>query len=320
MGGLTFILSTCLTLAAVGLFSLGKGVNLSAIAVLVTGTLCGIVGLLDDSAKVRNKANKGISGQVRLAIETLLGLALGVLLLSLGKNILLLPVCLSSLCTGAVAAAGQPYLFLALPAVVYLLLAAFLAAATTNAVNLHDGMDGLAAGTACQVFATLSVMFFETNQIAYATISATAAGALLGFLIYNRNPAQIFMGDTGSLFIGGLLACLVIAGGMTLWFVPLSLIYIIEALSVIAQVVYFKLTKPYTGQKALSGPALAWFKLTKKLPGEGKRLFRMAPLHHHYEAVFSEKGVSEWQVVAWFWLVQFGLCLSVLLAFHYLRG
>lgn len=322
MGGLTFIFSTCLTLLGIGIFSLSKGaaLNLPACAVVVTGTLCGIVGLLDDSAKVRNKANKGISGHIRLGIETLLGLILGAMLFALGKNILLLPVCLSSLFTGLPAAAGTPYLFFALPVVVYLLLAAFLAAATTNAVNLHDGMDGLAAGTACQVFATLAVMFFETNQIAYATISATAAGALLGFLIYNRNPAQIFMGDTGSLFIGGLLACLVIAGGMTLWFVPLSLIYIAEALSVMAQVVYFKLTKPYSGEKSLSGPALIWLKLTKRLPGEGKRLFRMAPLHHHYEAVFSEKGASEWQVVAAFWLVQFALCLAVLFAFHYLRG
>jgi phospho-N-acetylmuramoyl-pentapeptide-transferase len=210
-----------------------------------------------------------------------------------------------------------------LPVVIFVALCAFLAAATTNAVNLHDGMDGLAAGTSCQVFATLAVLLYETGQPAYATISATAAGALLGFLIYNKNPARIFMGDTGSLFIGGLMACLVMAGGLTLWFIPLSLIYILEALSVMAQVIYFKLTKEYkpaAGEKALTGLSLIKLKLTKRLPGEGKRLFRMAPLHHHYEAVFSEKGFVEWQVVAAFWMVQFFLCLGVLAAFEGLRS
>ena len=86
-----------------------------------------------------------------------------------------------------------------------------------------------------------------------------------------------------------------------------------------AQVVYFKLTKPYTPEKPMSALALIKLKLTKKLPGEGKRLFRMAPLHHHYEAVMSEKGWAEWQVVMAFWICQAILCFAVLGAFEALR-
>lgn len=320
MGGLTFIFATALTCFVSSHF---LRFDPAAMMVILVGVLCGVVGVLDDSAKVVNKANKGIPGQLRLAVETLLGVGLAFFLLYLGKGALVLPQTLAAMLPGAGAAAATPFAFVTLPAVIFVLLCAFLAAATTNAVNLHDGMDGLAAGTSCQVFATLAVLLYETGQPAYATISATAAGALLGFLLYNKNPARIFMGDTGSLFIGGLMACLVMAGGVTLWFIPLSLIYILEALSVMAQVIYFKLTKEYKpgpGEKVVSGLALIKLKLTKRLPGEGKRLFRMAPLHHHYEAVFSEKGFVEWQVVAAFWLVQFFLCLGVLAAFEGLRS
>src|SRR5205085_4570311 len=133
-----------------------------------------------------------------------------------------------------------------------------------------------------------------------AAVAAAGAGSVAGFLIYNRYKASIFMGDTGSLFLGGLMASLVLAGRLEIWFIPLSLIYILETLSVMIQVVYFKLTKDYQPEKAMSGPALVWLKLTRRLPGEGKRIFRMAPLHHHFEAVGAEKGLKEWQVVACF--------------------
>ena len=143
------------------------------------------------------------------------------------------------------------------------------------------------------------------------------AGAILGFLLWNRYPAAIFMGDTGSLFIGGIMAyrC---AGGIVLWFIPLSAIYIVRALSVMAQVSSFRLTKPYTPEKPMSPLALNWLKLTTKkpFPGEGKRIFRMTPIHHHFEAVLGEKGVPEWQVVMYFWLVQFALCVAVLAVFY----
>ncbi|MBN8658965.1 MAG: phospho-N-acetylmuramoyl-pentapeptide-transferase [Candidatus Obscuribacter phosphatis] len=317
MGGLTFIFATTAVCLAVSFF---KPLSLTAIAVVITGALCGVVGVLDDSAKVINKANKGIPGQLRLLIETILGALLAFIIAWQGHGALVLPEFLLQSFPALASHTGTPFGFVALPLLLLVPLGAFLAAATTNAVNLHDGMDGLAAGTSCQVFALLSVLLYETGQSELATIAATAAGALLGFLFFNKNPAKIFMGDTGSLFIGGLMSCLVLAGGLLIWFVPLAAIYIAETLSVMIQVVYFKLTKPYTPEKAMSKLALIKLKLTKKLPGEGKRLFRMAPLHHHYEAVYSEKGVSEWQVVAAFWAVQFLLCLIVLVGFEWLRA
>ncbi len=317
MGGLVFILTT---VAAVIIDSVLRSTALLGprhapfphemvtIAVIGTGFLCGIIGAVDDGAKVKQKSNAGIKGQIRLAIETLLG---GLLWLLLG----ILPDYYPNLVLpGFILGLPDPMhlVFLQIHPVIFILLGAFLAAATTNAVNLHDGMDGLAAGTAAQVFATLAVMLYATGQPALAAVAATAGGALLGFLLFNKNPAKIFMGDTGSLFIGGLIACLVLAGGLTLWFVPLSAIYIAESISVMAQVTYFKLTKPYDPPTPMSALALARYKLTHKLPGEGKRIFRMAPLHHHYEAVMAEKGWPEWQVVAAFWIVQFLLCVATL--------
>jgi phospho-N-acetylmuramoyl-pentapeptide-transferase len=148
-----------------------------------------------------------------------------------------------------------------------------------------------------------------------AVVAASLVGAVGGFLIYNRNPAKVFMGDTGSLYLGGALASLVAASGLILWFIPLALIYIIETVSVMIQVVYFKLTKDYTPETPMSKPALLWLKLTKRLPGEGKRFFRMAPLHHHFEAVGEDKGVPEWQVVAYFWLAQLAICAAVLFGY-----
>jgi phospho-N-acetylmuramoyl-pentapeptide-transferase len=318
MGGLCFMLTVGLSSLALFGYKLPQEVLLSSIVVIFVGLLCGIVGLVDDGAKVRQKANRGISAKLRLGTETILGALLGLVLALIKPVTLVLPATLAG-CFGLHGLASDPHYYLALPMVATVLLGAFLAAATTNAVNLHDGMDGLAAGTATQAFATIAAMLLFTGQTGYATISATAALALLGFLIYNKNPAKIFMGDTGSLFIGGLMASLVLAGGLTLYFVPLSLIYIVEALSVMMQVTYFKLTKPYKPEKPMSSLAIIKTKLTRRLPGEGKRLFRMAPLHHHFEAVLSPKGWAEWQVVAAFWAVQSLLCLITISWFQLLN-
>lgn len=143
-------------------------------------------------------------------------------------------------------------------------------------------------------------------------IASLAAGVMLGFLLFNKYPAKVFMGDTGSLFVGGLMAGLVVYGGLVLWFAALSFIYIVETVSVMAQVCYFKLTKPFQPEKPMSAISLAIYKLTHKLPGEGKRLFRMAPIHHHFEAIGADRGMKEWEVVVFFWFAQLGLaCLAI---------
>ncbi|MBY0358133.1 MAG: phospho-N-acetylmuramoyl-pentapeptide-transferase [Candidatus Obscuribacterales bacterium] len=312
MGGLCFIGGTTLVSLV---FLLGSELathflHLAVpLLVLVIAALCGLVGFVDDFGKITSRSNKGISGTKRLAAEFGLGLVLGLILLYLQAPIADF-VLLSS--TWKL----DPFWTVLFA----LLMGPFLVAASSNALNLHDGMDGLAAGTAIQVFATLTFMLTALAQPGLACIAACVCGALAAFLVFNRYPAKVFMGDTGSLFLGALMAALVLASGLTIWFIPLALIYIIETLSVIAQVVYFKLTKPYQPSVPMKPWSLVLLKLTKRLPGEGKRLFRMAPIHHHFEALGLEKGIREWKVVAWFWLCQFAICLLCLWLFALQNG
>lgn len=303
-GGVCIILSSLITMLIWMAVDI-KSVDLHVALVFLWGLICGIVGLFDDMAKVMQKANRGVPGKIRLGIETVAGLILGGLLYQTGSTLYFPSHEVTAPATVFVKGhhVGLPF---------YLIFGAFLTAATSNAVNLHDGMDGLSAGTSSLAFATMALIFLATGQINYAVMSAIMAGAVLGFLLWNRNPAAVFMGDTGSLFIGGIMAALCIAGGILIWFIPLTLIYNAEALSVMAQVSYYKLTKPFKPETPMSPLKLAIYKLTHKLPGEGKRIFRMAPLHHHYEAVLGEKGVAEWQVVVMFWAAQLVLCVATL--------
>lgn len=340
MGGVGFILASVLTMFAWWLGQQTVGpvghVSIDAILVFVVAVLCALVGFADDYAKVTQKSNKGVSGKIRLAAEGALGLVLGIGLglasQSFGRVILCLasdqtatqlsglPLKNIAFLKGDVVTGQLLQLDIPMWPIWLCLVSMFLIAATTNAVNLHDGMDGLAAGTSAQVFGTLAVLLYETHQYSYASIAACAAGAIVSFLVFNKHPAKIFMGDTGSLFIGGLIGALVSAGGLVLWFVPLSLIYIIETISVIIQVGYFKLTKPFKPEKPMSPLMVLVTKLTKRLPGEGKRFFRMAPLHHHFEAVLAEKGIGESRVVLGFWLAQFLLCFLVIALFYALKS
>lgn len=316
MGGLCFMAVTVVVTLALILSN--RSISFSgeearrAYIVLAAASACGLLGFADDFGKITSKSNTGISGKVRLAAEFALGLLLGLGLLSLKET----PVqFVLGLAPGGSVISLPPletygaliYYFIAVP---------FIYAGSANALNLHDGMDGLCGGTSFMVFSSLALMlFFVDHCAALCCISAGAAAAILAFLIYNKYPARVFMGDTGSLFIGALMAGIVIYGGLIFWFIPLSLIYIIETLSVMTQVVYFKLTKPFTPEKPMSAAALAIHKLTHKLPGEGKRLFRMAPIHHHFEAVGAEAGLKEWQVVILFCLTQLIICSLTVFAF-----
>lgn len=338
MGGLLFLLVSCivaLIVIAVGVLypqyvksfwshftgedvvrDVGASL-LPAVAVIATGACCGLVGLFDDMAKINSKSNEGLSAKKRLGMEFALGFALaGALFLWQSipvDKLVLLPGSPPLVLGGFSEILRLGYVFVVIP---------FLVAGTTNAINLHDGMDGLSGGTSMLVFITLAAMLFHIGTMPgfaialnLSVLAASIAGALAAFLIYNKYKAKVFMGDTGSLFLGGMMAAIVAASGLTLWFIPLALIYIAETISVILQVSYFKLTKDYKPETPMSTPALIWLKLTKRLPGEGKRLFRMAPLHHHFEAIAEEKGIREWQVVACFWAVQLLLCAGTLVLF-----
>lgn len=316
MGGLCFIF----VVVAVSLYLLFTSTisaaligdqKWKAVLVLACAAACGLLGFADDFGKVTSRSNKGLSAKFRLLCELLLGLVLGAGLLYFKNPPTQIALGLSPL-LGGVVYWGE--LAQTLELAYALAFMPFLMAACSNALNLHDGMDGLCGGTSFLVFAAMAFMLAPLpNAGLLSWLAAAAAGAMLGFLIYNKYPAKVFMGDTGSLFVGGLMAGLVCYGGLVFWFVPLSLIYVIETISVIAQVIYFKLTKPFQPEKPMSALALAVYKLTHKLPGEGKRLLRMAPIHHHFEALGAEKGMKEWEIVILFWFVQLILaCLSVI--------
>ena len=155
---------------------------------------------------------------------------------------------------------------------------------TVNGANFTDGLDGLAASVTLLIVVFFSTVAIKLNRD-MALSGACVAGALIGFLIFNVHPAAVFMGDTGSLALGGYVAAIAFVLKMPIFIVIVAFIYLIEVISVMMQV--------------------TWFKYTKKKYGEGRRIFKMAPLHHH----FQESGYTETQVVAAFAVVTAILCL-----------
>jgi phospho-N-acetylmuramoyl-pentapeptide-transferase len=242
----------------------------------------GCIGFYDDYLKVTKQSHKGFSGRLRLAFEALVALAASVIMVRFGTvhaTALALP-----LVNGYVVDLGWAFLLFA-PLVVV---------AAGNAVNLTDGLDGLAivpvmiavgtfgviawlAGNA--IFSTYLGINFVPGTGELAVVCGAVIGAGLGFLWFNAPPAQIFMGDTGSLALGGLIGTVAVAIKHEIVLIIVGGLFVVEALSVIVQVVSFKMT--------------------------GKRVFRMAPIHHHFEQL----GWSEPQIVVRFWIIAFVLAL-----------
>jgi phospho-N-acetylmuramoyl-pentapeptide-transferase len=244
----------------------------------------GFVGFYDDYLKVTKQSHSGFAGRIRLAIEALIALAACYVLVRLGR----VPFSTS----------------LALPFFkdvalnfgwFFLLFGAFIIVGAGNAVNLTDGLDGLAivpvmiAAASFGMIAYLAgnVFFSDYLQINYvagtgelAVLCGAVLGAGLGFLWFNAPPASIFMGDTGSLALGGMLGSIAVAVKHEIVLAVIGGLFVLEAVSVIVQVVSFKLT--------------------------GKRVFRMAPLHHHFE----QKGWTEPQIVIRFWIISVMLALA----------
>jgi phospho-N-acetylmuramoyl-pentapeptide-transferase len=160
----------------------------------------------------------------------------------------------------------------------YYLLVVIMFLGSTNAVNFTDGLDGLLSGTSALAFGAFAVIALEATQPQAAVFSAAVVGAVLGFLVYNAHPAKIFMGDTGSLGLGGGIAAVAILTKTELLLIVIGGVFVLEMLSVIIQVASFKT--------------------------RGKRVFKMSPIHHHFEL----SGWSEWRVVTTFWFV--GLLLA----------
>lgn len=233
----------------------------------VTITL-GLLGLLDDGLKMAKRHNSGINGRTKLVVQGVLGLGLGGYVWATTGDT-------TTNIFGWSLTLGW----------VYPLFSAWVMAAFSNAVNLTDGVDGLAASTLAVSFLLLGCLLSPLGPLLgvdpmVALLPLVATGCLLGFLWFNKHPAKIFMGDTGSLALGGLLAGLGLLAKMEWWLLGFGLLFVLEALSVTLQVASVKLR-------------------------QGKRLFRMSPLHHHFEL----GGWSENRIVRVFVLIQLIGCL-----------
>ena len=274
----------------VGLVLDGDGPSASGLLVLGLATALGGVGFLDDMIKIRQSRNLGLNKTAKALGQITAALLFGVLVLQFANADGLTP--------------GSPQLSyvreiatVALPPALFVLFVIVVVSAWSNAVNFTDGLDGLAAGCMAMVSAAYVLITFWQFRNACAThpglgcynvrdpldlalIAAATAGACIGFLWWNAAPAKIFMGDTGSLALGGCLGAMAVCVKHEIVLAIVGGLFLFEALSVIIQVVYFKAT--------------------------GKRFFRMAPVHHHFEKL----GWSEPTVVIRFWIIAFLLALA----------
>ena len=246
MGGVIFITGCTFVCLTVGFESMRQG-DYTHIFVLLFALVFGAIGFLDDWEKLRKKQNLGLSAKAKFLLQLVAALAFVLLLRKLGY-----------ISTHIYIPFWNTEVYI--PEALYFILAAFIIVGTVNAVNITDGVDGLASGTSLPVclFFVAVTFFWGERYLALGIFSSALLGGLLGFLVYNFNPAKVFMGDTGSLFLGGAIAALAFAYDMPLILITLGIVYIIETMSDIIQVTYFKLT-------------------------HGKRVFKMAPFHHHLE-------------------------------------
>ena len=327
MGGIIIILATLIPV-----FLFAKLDNIYIVILIITTLWMGVIGFIDDYIKIFKKDKDGLKGRFKILGQVGLGIIVGSMLYfnpdvtikeklspqeivqiaDNGETPTLFGDAHKSTKTTipflknneldyskALAWLGDGYQKYAW--IVFIFVVIFIVTGVSNGANLTDGIDGLAAGSSVIIVAALGIFAWVSGNIIFASyldvmyipnsgemvifISAFA-GALIGFLWYNTFPAQVFMGDTGSLTIGGIIAVLAIATRKELLLVILAGIFLAESLSVILQVGYFK--------------------YTRKKFGEGKRIFKMAPLHHH----FQKSGYHESKIVTRFWII--GVMLAVL--------
>lgn len=239
------------------------------LAVLVA---TGLLGLLDDIESVSHGRSLGLSGKAKMTGLGVIAVVfcLCVVNLTPAEPVVLFPGGLSV--NLGVLSTTIPGTTISIPWL-YLAFVFFLLAGLANAVNLTDGLDGLSSGCVMVVMTFLAMVCFQYNNLSLAVVCASIAGACVGFLWYNSYPAQVFMGDTGSLALGGVFAAIAVLTKTEITSLVMGGLFIVEALSVMVQVASFKLT--------------------------GKRIFLMAPIHHHFE----KKGWSETKVVIRFWII-----------------
>ena len=260
MGGVVMLLGLASALVVVA------RPNFATLTVLLLVSAVAAIGLYDDWQKISNRRNEGLSARYKALLLALavvvadimalryVGVTQNVILPGLDRNLVLGP--------GVIGVA------------VFSLLVLLVIVGATNAVNLTDGLDGLAAGAGAIALLAYTAIAFLERQYDLAVVCGGMVGAIIGFLWFNSHPAEVFMGDTGSLAIGGVLAVAAVLTKTEMLLPVIGGIFVVETLSVIIQVVFFKLT--------------------------GKRVFKMAPIHHHFEFL----GWEENKVVVRFWIIQ----------------
>jgi phospho-N-acetylmuramoyl-pentapeptide-transferase len=263
MGGLMIL--TALLLATFIVSSKVSELSIKTYLLLFVTLGFGLLGFLDDYIKVVMKRNLGLTSKQKLLGQIVIAAIFFVIYKQMD-----FPTAVHIPGTDTAIELGWFYL-------VFLI---FWLVGFSNAVNLTDGLDGLVSGTAAVAFGALSILAWYKGNFDVAIFCVAVVGAVLGFLVFNAHPAKVFMGDTGSLALGGALATVAVFLQLEILLIIIGGVFVIETLSVIIQVISFKTT--------------------------GKRVFKMSPLHHHYELV----GWSEWRVVTTFWFV--GLLFAAL--------
>ena len=314
MGGLIIILAT---LTPVLLFA--KLDNIYILLLIITTLWMGSIGFIDDYIKIKRKNKDGLKGRFKIIGQIGLGLIVGIILYfhpdvtirenaTIGQEVVInekstkttIPLLKNNEFNYADAITWIDESWSVYAWLVFIPFVIFIVTAVSNGANLTDGIDGLAAGTATLIVLVLGAFAWVSGNIIFSDylnvmyipdvselviFIAAFAGGLVGFLWYNTYPAQVFMGDTGSLTIGGIIAVVALSVRKELLIPVLCGVFLIESLSVILQVGYFK--------------------YTKKKTGVGKRIFLMAPVHHH----FQKQGHHESKIVTRFWIITIALAI-----------
>lgn len=264
--------------------------------------IIGLVGFLDDYIKIIRKDKKGLAGRFKIAGQVGCGLLLGSVLyfhpdFQAYNTLSTVPFFKNTNIDYSFFSAEYAWM-------IYIPVVVFVLTAVSNAVNLTDGLDGLASGTSAIAGVALGILVYVSGRVDFSgflnilylpgigeltVFAGSLVGACIGFLWYNTHPAQVFMGDTGSLALGGALGALAIMAKKELMLPILCGVFFMETLSVILQTSYFK--------------------YTRKKYGEGRRIFLMAPLHHHFE----KKGWAEPKIVVRFWIIALLLAMFTIL-------
>ena len=266
-GGVFII--TAIIIASIITLLLAQQMDNTAWIIIITLLFMALAGFQDDYLKIKGKENKGLSPRGKLIRQLLIAL---------------IPTVYAMQNYGTVITLGSKSFDIVY---FYPLLAVFIVTGASNAYNLTDGLDGLAASTGIPAFLACGIISYFGGHNVVAIVCAATIGALIGFLKYNKPKAEVFMGDTGSLALGGLLGALAILGRCELLLALFGGLFVIETLSVMLQVTSFKLT--------------------------GKRIFKMSPIHHHFELC----GHSEIQIVKEFTLVSFIFAIISVLIYLY---